>query len=50
VKGRSFGHAISNWGRSDLPVPLRLLVATRNLLLRIVRADICCGHDGEPGC
>lgn len=41
---------IGNWERSTLPVPQRTLVALRNLALRVVRRDSCCGHDGEPGC
>lgn len=47
---RSIGVAISNWERSTLPIPARLIVAARNLSLRVVRRDTCCGHDGEPGC
>jgi hypothetical protein len=50
VKSRSIGNWVTNWDRSTLPVPLRLLVASRDLALRMVRRDICCGHDGEPGC
>ena len=34
------------------PMPLgqkmRLLV--RNLWIRVVKRQNCCGHDGEPGC
>ncbi len=41
---------IGNWERSTLPIPQRTLVALRNLALRVVRRDTCCGHDGEPGC
>lgn len=36
----------------DAPYPfwtkMRLLV--RNLSLRVIKLQDCCGHDGEPGC
>lgn len=41
---------ISNWRRSDLPLPSRLIVTVRNLALRVVRRDTCCGNHGQPGC
>ena len=47
---RSPGNWISNWRRSELPVPVRLLVAARNLSTRVLHGDTCCGHTGEPGC
>jgi hypothetical protein len=47
---RSIGIWISNWQRSDLPLPARIVVAARNLALRVVRRDTCCGHEGAPGC
>ncbi|MBI2765872.1 MAG: hypothetical protein HYX53_08175 [Chloroflexi bacterium] len=47
---RTFGALFTNWDRSELPIPQRLLVAARNVVLRFVRRDVCCGHDGEPGC
>ncbi len=31
-----------------LPRKLRLLV--RNITIRIVKRQDCCGHPGEPGC
>jgi hypothetical protein len=47
---RGVGNWITNWDRSDLPLPRRVQVAARNLALRLVRRETCCGHDGEPGC
>lgn len=47
---RSVGNWVTNWERSKLPIPVRLLVAARNLSIRAIRRDTCCGHDGEPGC
>jgi hypothetical protein len=47
---RGIGHWVTNWERSDLPVPIRLLVAARNISIRVRNLDTCCGHDGEPGC
>ncbi|MDE3113300.1 MAG: hypothetical protein KGN00_11000 [Chloroflexota bacterium] len=41
---------ITNWNSSSLPVVQRSIVAVRNLALRLVRRDTCCGHEGEPGC
>ncbi len=42
--------AIRNFTGSDIPLPRRVLVASRNLWLRVARRRTCCGHDGEPGC
>jgi hypothetical protein len=50
MRRRGIGIVISNWERSDLPFPIRIVVAARNVALRVVRRDTCCGHDGEPGC
>ncbi|MBU6423742.1 MAG: hypothetical protein KGJ98_12625 [Chloroflexota bacterium] len=47
---REHAHFATNWSRSPLPVPQRTLVAARNLALRVIRRDTCCGHEGEPGC
>jgi hypothetical protein len=46
----SFLRAIRNFTDSEIPLPRRIAVASRNLLLRVVRRQACCGHDGEPGC
>ncbi|HKY52556.1 MAG TPA: hypothetical protein VJP45_14970 [Candidatus Limnocylindria bacterium] len=42
--------AIRNFTDSEIPLPRRVAVASRNLLLRVTRRRGCCGHDGEPGC
>jgi hypothetical protein len=42
--------AVQNFLDSDIPLPRRILVAGRNLWLRVALRQACCGHDGEPGC
>jgi hypothetical protein len=42
--------AIRNFTDSDIPLPRRIVVASRNLWLRVALRQACCGHDGEPGC
>lgn len=36
----------------SVPMPLRrkLYLLLRNLSVRIVKRQNCCGHPGEPGC
>ena len=46
----SFGAVVSNWTAYDAPVTTKLRLAARNLWLRLVRRQTCCGHHGEPGC
>jgi len=46
----SLGRAIRNFAESEIPLPRRIVVASRNLWLRVVLRQACCGHDGEPGC
>jgi len=47
---RSLGAAIRNFTESEIPLPRRIVVATRNVWLRVALRQTCCGHDGEPGC
>ena len=47
---RSFLRAIRNFTDSEIPLPRRIVVASRNAWLRVVLRQACCGHDGEPGC
>jgi hypothetical protein len=47
---RSFRRAIRNFTDSKIPLPRRIVVASRNAWLRVVLRQGCCGHDGEPGC
>jgi hypothetical protein len=47
---RSFLRAIRNFTDSEIPLPRRIVVASRNAWLRVVLRQGCCGHDGEPGC
>jgi hypothetical protein len=42
--------AIRNFTDSEIPLPLRIVVASRNAWRRVVLRQACCGHDGEPGC
>ncbi len=42
--------AIRNFTHSEIPLPRRIVVASRNVWLRVVLRQACCGHDGEPGC
>ncbi len=36
----------------DQPMPLsrKLRLLGRNLWIRVVKRQNCCGHNGEPGC
>jgi len=45
----SFAEALANL-RRPLPPRRWLLVFARNLGLRLVHRQSCCGHPGEPGC
>ncbi|MCC7355446.1 MAG: hypothetical protein IT330_17025 [Anaerolineae bacterium] len=33
-----------------LPWPTKVRLLVRNLSLRVVKRQTCCGHPGEPGC
>ncbi len=41
---------ISNWRTYDAPIPTKLRLTARNLWLRVIRRQTCCGHHGQPGC
>jgi len=45
----SLDHFLTNL---DVPMPLprKLYLLARNLSIRVVKRQNCCGHDGEPGC
>jgi hypothetical protein len=32
------------------PWPAKIRVIARNYWRRVVRRQLCCGHEGEPGC
>jgi hypothetical protein len=40
---------ITNWNQ---PLPLRVKIGktVKNLSIRVIKRQTCCGHDGEPGC
>ena len=40
---------ISNW-EQPLPLGTKIRLTARNAMLRLVKRQSCCGHDGEPGC
>jgi hypothetical protein len=42
--------ALRNFTDSEIPLPRRIVVALRNVWLRVALRQACCGHDGEPGC
>jgi len=46
----TFWRAVRNFTDSDIPLSRRVVVASRNVWLRLGRRQLCCGHDGEPGC
>ncbi len=35
---------------APMPLPRKLWLLARNISLRAVRLQSCCGHPGEPGC
>lgn len=35
---------------APMPWPKKIRLLVRNLSLRIIRHQACCGHAGEPGC
>ena len=35
---------------APMPLPRKLFLLARNLSIRVVKRQTCCGHDGEPGC
>lgn len=41
---------MTNWRESKGPPLTKVRLLARNLTLRLVRRDTCCGHEGEPGC
>ncbi|MEP6693409.1 MAG: hypothetical protein ABJB39_02055 [Chloroflexota bacterium] len=46
----NFWQAVWNFTDSEIPLARRIAVASRNVWLRVVLRQACCGHDGEPGC
>jgi hypothetical protein len=43
------GDFISNW-QVPLPWYVKLRLAVRNIGIKIVKRQDCCGNHGEPGC
>lgn len=46
---RSIHNLLTNLDQPT-PLPEKLSKLTRNLWRRVVLRQMCCGHDGEPGC
>jgi hypothetical protein len=46
---KQLGSVISNW-QQPIPLPRKLWMTLRNLAIRGVKRQTCCGHHGEPGC
>ena len=46
---RTFGQFLTNLD-APYPLPTKIKMLIRNLSLRVLRAQTCCGHAGEPGC
>jgi hypothetical protein len=42
-------NVLTNW-QQPMPLPRKLWLVLRNLALRGIKRQSCCGHDGEPGC
>jgi len=36
--------------QAPMPLPRKTYLIARNLSLRVIRLQNCCGHPGEPGC
>ncbi len=45
----TLGEYFTNLG-APIPLPTKIKMLVRNMSLRIVKRQLCCGHDGEPGC
>ena len=39
----------TNWSQ-PMPLYRKFLLMFRNMGIRIVKRQTCCGHPGEPGC
>lgn len=36
--------------QQPMPLPRKVLLAIKNMSLKVVKLRPCCGHHGEPGC
>lgn len=36
--------------RQPMPLSRKMKLAIKNVTLKVVRVQTCCGHYGEPGC
>lgn len=48
-RGRDPRQFITNM-QVEMPLPRKLWLLARNLSLRVIKLQDCCGHYGEPGC
>jgi hypothetical protein len=45
----SIGEYLTNL-RAPMPLPRKIKLLLRNISIRIIKRQACCGHEGEPGC
>jgi hypothetical protein len=43
------GNLVTNW-QQPMPLPRKLGLLVRNVAIRGIKLQNCCGHHGEPGC
>lgn len=48
--GRPNASAFAANLRKPMPLSRKLKLAIRNMTLKVVHVQQCCGHYGEPGC
>jgi hypothetical protein len=41
--------AVTNW-QQPMPFSRKLWLLARNISIKAIKRQGCCGHDGEPGC
>jgi len=46
---KSYRNFLTNMD-APMPLPRKLFLLVRNLSIRAIKRQNCCGHDGEPGC
>ncbi|MDP9265467.1 MAG: hypothetical protein M3O91_05035 [Chloroflexota bacterium] len=46
----AFAWFVRNFLSSDVAVHRRVALVVRNVWIRAVQRQACCGHPGEPGC
>ncbi len=49
MRRKSYRNFLTNMDQ-PLPLPRKVYLLARNLSIRVIKRQNCCGHDGEPGC